>query len=146
MKTLRKGLKLKALLILLIGILLSFIVYGCGSVTASSSETSTKIQATTQVHTTKAAETTKAQPTTKEHVTESPTVKQTAAPTSAPTTSNVKPTEVANNNGGGSMVWIPKTGHKYHSNPNCSNMKNPSQVTINQAKDRGYTPCSKCYK
>lgn len=45
----------------------------------------------------------------------------------------------------GNMVWIPKTGSKYHSNKNCSNMKNPTQVTEEQAIARGYEPCSKCY-
>ena len=44
-----------------------------------------------------------------------------------------------------SMVWIPKSGKKYHDNANCSNMKNPSQVTVSQAISAGYTPCSKCY-
>ena len=43
------------------------------------------------------------------------------------------------------MVWIPKTGSKYHSNPNCSNMKNPTQITIEEAENRGYEPCKKCY-
>ena len=44
-----------------------------------------------------------------------------------------------------SLVWIPKTGTKYHSKSTCSNMKNPTQVTEQTAKNRGYTPCSKCY-
>lgn len=44
-----------------------------------------------------------------------------------------------------SMVWIPKTGSKYHSNSSCSNMKNPTQVTISDAISRGYEPCKKCY-
>ena len=43
------------------------------------------------------------------------------------------------------MVWIPSSGSKYHSNPSCSNMTNPTQVTISEAKDMGYTPCKKCY-
>lgn len=43
------------------------------------------------------------------------------------------------------MVWIPKSGKKYHSDPSCSNMKNPSQVTKEEAEDRGYEPCKKCY-
>lgn len=42
-------------------------------------------------------------------------------------------------------VWISKTGKKYHSNPNCGNMKNPSQVTITQAKEQNRTPCSNCW-
>ncbi|MBP3313670.1 MAG: hypothetical protein J6K84_03315 [Oscillospiraceae bacterium] len=43
------------------------------------------------------------------------------------------------------MVWIPKSGNKYHSSSSCSNMKNPSQVTEEDAIARNYTPCSKCY-
>lgn len=42
-------------------------------------------------------------------------------------------------------VWIPRSGKKYHSNPNCSKMKNPSEVSIDEAISRGYTPCKKCY-
>lgn len=43
------------------------------------------------------------------------------------------------------MVWIPKSGKKYHSYAGCSNMKNPSEVTEESAKALGYTPCSRCY-
>lgn len=43
------------------------------------------------------------------------------------------------------MVWIPNSGSKYHSRSGCSNMKNPSQVTIDRAKSMGYEPCKKCY-
>lgn len=43
------------------------------------------------------------------------------------------------------MVWIPNSGTKYHNNPNCSNMKNPQQVTLSEAQYMGYEPCSKCY-
>ena len=43
------------------------------------------------------------------------------------------------------MVWIPKTGSKYHKNSNCSNMKKPSKVTKSQAISWGYEPCKKCY-
>lgn len=43
------------------------------------------------------------------------------------------------------MVWIPQSGSKYHSTSTCSNMKNPSQVTISEAKNRGYEACSKCH-
>lgn len=45
----------------------------------------------------------------------------------------------------GATVWIPRTGSKYHSNPNCSNMKNPSAVTIDQALAWGYDRCKKCW-
>lgn len=43
------------------------------------------------------------------------------------------------------MVWIPASGKKYHSNPSCSNMKNPSKISKARAKEMGYTPCKKCY-
>ncbi len=43
------------------------------------------------------------------------------------------------------MVWIPKTGEKYHSSSTCSNMKDPTQVSVATAEQRGYEPCSKCY-
>ncbi len=43
------------------------------------------------------------------------------------------------------MIWIPESGSKYHSNPSCSGMDNPTQVTISEAKSRGYTACKKCY-
>lgn len=43
-----------------------------------------------------------------------------------------------------SLVWIPKSGSKYHSKSTCSNMKNPVQVTLSEAKDGGYEPCKQC--
>lgn len=49
------------------------------------------------------------------------------------------------NNTGVTMVWIPSSGKKYHSNSSCSGMKNPSQVSKSKAESLGYTPCKKCY-
>lgn len=43
------------------------------------------------------------------------------------------------------MVWIPRTGKKYHSRSSCSNMKNPSEVTLQQAINSGYGKCKKCW-
>lgn len=43
------------------------------------------------------------------------------------------------------MVWIPKSGKKYHSHAGCSNMSNPTQVTKDEAENRGYEPCKKCW-
>lgn len=45
----------------------------------------------------------------------------------------------------GSTVWISKSGSKYHSDPSCSGMKNPSQLSRSQAESKGYTPCKRCY-
>ena len=43
------------------------------------------------------------------------------------------------------MVWIPSSGSKYHSRSGCSGMKNPSQVSKENAIARGYSPCGRCY-
>ena len=49
---------------------------------------------------------------------------------------------VSNNIPNESVVYWTSSGKKYHSNPNCSNMKNPISGTISES---GRTPCSKCY-
>ena len=43
------------------------------------------------------------------------------------------------------LVWIPKSGSKYHATSTCSGMKNPVQVTLSEARDGGYEPCKKCH-
>ena len=44
------------------------------------------------------------------------------------------------------MVWIPTNGgKKYHSRADCSNMKNPRQVTKEKAIEMGFSPCKKCH-
>lgn len=43
-------------------------------------------------------------------------------------------------------VWIPTNGgKKYHSQPNCSNMKNPQQTTQDKAQAAGFEACSRCH-
>lgn len=42
------------------------------------------------------------------------------------------------------MVWIPRTGKRYHRNKACSDMENPREVTIEEAVDLGFTPCGNC--
>lgn len=42
------------------------------------------------------------------------------------------------------LVWIPKSGGKYHSKSTCSNMTSPNQLTLSEANRLGYAPCSKC--
>ncbi len=47
---------------------------------------------------------------------------------------------------GSDMVWIPTNGGtKYHSNAYCSKMKDPKQVSREQAEANGFTPCKKCH-
>lgn len=43
------------------------------------------------------------------------------------------------------MVWISGSGTKYHSKASCSKMKNPWQVTKQEAIDAGRQACKKCY-
>lgn len=43
------------------------------------------------------------------------------------------------------MVWISESGEKYHSTSECSNMKNPWQVSESEALAQGRTPCEKCW-
>lgn len=66
-------------------------------------------------------------------------------PSNKQETSTPTQTPSVENTGDSSMVWIPKSGSKYHSKSSCSNMKNPSQVTEQEAIQRGYEPCKKCY-
>lgn len=43
------------------------------------------------------------------------------------------------------MVYVSRTGECYHSRSNCSNMKDPSYVTVSEAEAMGRRPCKKCY-
>ena len=44
------------------------------------------------------------------------------------------------------MVWIPTNGgKKYHDTSTCSNMKNPKQVTLSEAKRLGFDSCGRCH-
>jgi len=71
-----------------------------------------------------------------------------SGPSSSATTSTPS-TEKDNTNdnqaASGDMVWIPNSGSKYHSRSGCSNMKNPRQVTKQEAENEGYEPCKKCW-
>ena len=56
-----------------------------------------------------------------------------------------------NSNGGGSSygysgtnVWIYSTGKRYHSHHGCSG-SNDWEVSLEEAQNRGLTPCGKCY-
>ncbi len=72
--------------------------------------------------------------------TPTPTPVPTPEPTPEPEYTPTPPTNTQSQ-----MVWIPNSGSKYHSKSSCSNMKNPSHVTIDQAVSMGYGPCKKCY-
>lgn len=43
------------------------------------------------------------------------------------------------------FVYVSDNG-KYHSSPNCSNIKSSTKMTLKQAKANGYQACKKCWK
>ena len=63
--------------------------------------------------------------------------------TSAPVSGDGEPEDAGSSATGD--VWIPRTGSKYHSSPTCSNMRNPSQVSLSEAVAMGYEACGKCW-
>ncbi len=44
------------------------------------------------------------------------------------------------------IVWVSRTGTKYHYVSTCSNMSNPIQMTFSQAQGKGYGPCKNCVR
>lgn len=120
---------------------------GCGTETAENATTKSVAQTTVSVskeQTTQSVANT--EKVTKEKTTEAVTEKtEAAAPQVEEKQQAVEEPVVSNNSGSSTMVWIPKSGKRYHRSSSCSNMKNPSQVTLEKAQSLGYTPCSKCY-
>ena len=120
---------------------------GCGTETAENATTKSVAQTTVSVskeQTTQSVANT--EKVTKEKTTEAVTEKtEAAAPQVEEKQQAVEEPVVSNNSGSSTMVWIPKSGKKYHRSSSCSNMKNPSQVTLEKAQSLGYTPCSNCY-
>lgn len=76
-----------------------------------------------------------------------PATEATQPPTTAPQPDDSNNDNDSNDQSSSSdqMVWIPNSGSKYHSHAGCSNMKNPSEVTKEEAERRGYEPCKKCW-
>ncbi|MBR3494236.1 MAG: serine protease [Clostridia bacterium] len=44
------------------------------------------------------------------------------------------------------VVWITRSGKKYHSTPTCSHMRSPVEISLVEAIANGYEPCGKCFK
>ena len=121
--------------------------------TTIATEPSSSEAITTQAATTEATP----EETTPSHISETNTqntqevtasIPETVAPAQTePATEAPTPEPVAIDSGDetGEMVWITTNGKKYHSNPDCSNMKNPRQVTLDEAISSGRDACSKCY-
>ncbi len=127
---------MKKILTLILAIaLMGLCVTGCSTVsydvTDSSAEVSEQERSTTSTTTT---------------TTTTTTTVTTTTTTSTTTTTTTKLTTTTTQNNVEDMVWIPQSGSKYHSKANCSNMKNPRQVSKSKAIGLGYGACKKCYK
>lgn len=60
--------------------------------------------------------------------------------------SNTNINQVTSQNTNSSIVYVTKTGKKYHK-AGCSYLKESKiEMTLENAKNRGYTACSKCYQ
>ncbi len=77
-------------------------------------------------------------------VTQSPTPEAKPSATLKPSASKDS-TGDSSSKGNGTQVYITENGKRYHCNPDCSNMKSPEAVTIDQAKAKGKTACKTCY-
>ncbi len=63
------------------------------------------------------------------------------------TTKKIEETTKKVNSTDSKMVWIPTKGEKkYHKSSDCSNMDDPRNVTLSEAKSLGFTACKRCYK
>ena len=61
--------------------------------------------------------------------------------------SSGRSSNAGSSSGGGGTVWVSATGSKYHNKNNCGTM-NPSkarQMSLSEAKNKGYQPCKNCY-
>lgn len=68
--------------------------------------------------------------------TSTPTLIPTIVPTQKPTMTPVPVT----------TVWVSSQGGtKYHSKSSCSGMKNPKEITEDEAEELGYSPCKRCH-
>ncbi|NFO57750.1 MBL fold metallo-hydrolase [Clostridium botulinum] len=57
------------------------------------------------------------------------------------TNTNTQDTKTKSNS-----VWVAnKTSKVYHSSKECSNMKAPTQISLENAQEKGLKPCSKCH-
>lgn len=102
--------------------------------TKKAEDTTKKIEDTTK----KPTETTKKP----EETTQKP-----ADTTKAPEETTQKPTDTTKAPDTTNYVWIPTNGGtKYHKKSSCSNMIDPLHVSLDEAIDRGFTACKRCYK
>lgn len=116
----------------------------CEILNIQKSEADTESTVSSSAASTTSTEKPTPKPTEKPAATAKPTAKPTPKPTAKPT---VKPTPEPTQEPAAQseVVWLSRTGTKYHNNPNCGNMKNPIKSTLDDAIASGREPCKKCY-
>ena len=88
------------------------------------------------------------QPVQQEEVTEPTTeaVSQEAPPAEQPAPQPEQPTEpVTEPETSETMVWVTKTGKKYHSISDCGSTSSARQIPLSQAEANGLEPCKNCH-
>ena len=75
------------------------------------------------------------------------TTKKPTETTKKPEETTQQPTDTTKAPDTTNYVWIPTNGGtKYHKKSSCSNMIDPLHVSLDEAIDRGFTACKRCYK
>ena len=75
------------------------------------------------------------------------TTKKPTETTKKPEETTQKPADTTKAPDTANYVWIPTNGGtKYHKSSGCSNMIDPLHVSLDEAIDRGFTACKRCYK
>ena len=75
------------------------------------------------------------------------TTKKPTETTKKPEETTQKPADTTKAPDTTNYVWIPTNGGtKYHKKSSCSNMIDPLHVSLDEAIDRGFTACKRCYK
>ena len=121
-------------------IILSVLLFFIGTVTAPPSERSnSNLNNTTQSSVEESKE--KDSNTTKPDSSSNSTTK----PDSSSSNHTTKPDSSLSNDEKIQMVWVASSGTKYHSRSTCSNMNSPRQISLDDAKQQGYTACKKCH-
>lgn len=69
----------------------------------------------------------------------------TTKPDNSNSNNTTKPDNDLSNDEKTEMVWVSSSGSKYHSKSTCSNMKSPKQISVEEAKNKGYTACKNCH-
>ena len=113
-----------------------------GTIIAETDGTTITIKPTTEA----AQEATPKAPSSTSQASSQPTTKPSSKTSTTPTTTTKPFTTVDTSNNQSQTVYVTKTGKKYHQD-GCSGLsKSKIPISLEDAKAKGYEPCSKCCK